>query len=341
MSENIDPAPVPRNQLREEAAQWFAILRGPDGEARREAFNRWLARGALHRHAYNSVTETFNLGKALKDEAISEARLATQHRRAGLVKTMLSCAAGTALLSAGWYGLSRQYPGLPFPGETQASALTFEVRYATGIGEIRSFTLKDGSKLTLDTNSLVLASYTQGERSLRLMAGRARFRAATETRPFVVRADTTLIRAKDTIFDVALSANRQVTVFSLQGTLDVQTQTDGAPTGPSAPAVTSLAKGQLVSTSPAHHPIRQAAPFGDARWIEGVRAFNDVALADLITETNRYAQRPIMLGDPATGKRRVSGTYRLQDTRLIASKIASLLDLSISERPDAFVLEQK
>lgn len=340
MSEKIDPAPVPRNQLREEAAQWFAILRGPDGETRREEFNRWLARGALHRHAYNSVAETFNLGKALKDEAISDAQM-TARRRVGLAKTMLSCGAAAVLLSAGWYGLSRHYSGLPLPGETQASALAFEARYATGIGEIRSFTLKDGSKLTLDTNSVVLASYTQGERALRLMAGRARFTAAPEARPFVVRVDTTLIRTKDTSFDVSLSGNRQVTVLSLQGLLDVQTQSDGAPEGTSPPAVTSLAAGQLVSTSPAQRPMRQAASSGEVQWIEGVRAFNDVPLADLVAETNRYAPRPILLANPATGRRHVSGTYRLKDTRLIAEKLASLLDLSMSERSDGFVLEQR
>lgn len=338
MNDEISPTPVPRNQLREEAANWFAILRGPDGEARRDDFNRWLARGALHRNAYNSVAETFNLGKALKGEAISNR---TGRHPSGLIRTLLACGLGAILLSTGWYGLSRRYPGLPFPGETQTNALAFEARYATGIGEIRSFTLKDGSTLTRDTNSVVLASYTRGERSLRLMAGRARFTAAPEARPFVVRADTALIRAKGTIFDVALSGDRQVSVFALQGPLDVQTQTEGGSGNGSSPTVTSLAAGRQFSAGPDHQTLSQPALAGKEQWIEGVQAFNDVPLAELVTETNRYARRPIVLDDPAMGTLHVSGTYRLRDTEQIADKLAALLDLSVAENPDAYRLHRR
>lgn len=338
MNDKISPAPVPRNQLREEAANWFAIMRGPEADARRDDFNRWLARGALHRSAYNSVAETFNLGKALKGEAIGNM---TGRHPAGLVRTLLACGVCALFLSVGWYGLSRHYPGLPFPGETQASTLAFEARFATNIGEIRSFTLKDGSKLTLDTSSMVLASYTQGERSLRLITGRARFTPAPEARPFVVRADTALIRATGSIFDVALFGNRQVSVFALQGPLEVQTQTDGGSGHGFTPTVTSLAAGRQFSAGPDRLASPLPARAGNAQWIEGVQAFDDVPLAELVAEANRYARRPILLDDPAMGTLHVSGTYRLRDTEQIADKLAALLDLGIAIDADAYRLHRR
>lgn len=338
MNEEISPMPVPRNQLREEAANWFAIMRGPDADAHRDDFNRWLARGALHRSAYNSIAETFNLGKALKGEAISNR---TGRHPAELVRTLLACGVGAILLSTGWYGLSRHYPGLPFPGETQTNALAFEARYATGIGEIRSFILKDGSKLTLDTSSVVLASYTQGERSLRLMAGRARFSPAPESRPFAVRADTALIRANGSIFDVALSGNRQISIVSLQGPLDVQTQIERGSGDVALPTVTTLVAGRQFSTGPDHQTLLQPAPVGKAQWIEGVQAFNDVSLTDLVAETNRYARSPILLDDPAMGTLHISGTYRLRDTEQVADKLAALLDLRVAGESDAYRLRRR
>ena len=47
----------PQGQLFEEAAAWFARMRGPDAEASRDEFEAWLARGALHRSAYNRAAD--------------------------------------------------------------------------------------------------------------------------------------------------------------------------------------------------------------------------------------------------------------------------------------------
>jgi transmembrane sensor len=202
MSEATEPTP-PRSQLREEAAHWFALMRGPHAQEHQEDFNRWLARGALHRRAYNSVSETFNLGKALKGETIPRsgdlAQVAVQitdkaKRQKSWLGTVFACG-GSALLIAGSLHFWQRHND---PSRLAASGPDNEARYITQIGEIRNFVLIDGSKLTLDTNTLVLASYTPHERGLRLVNGRARFYARQEARPFIVRADTTLIRAGDT-----------------------------------------------------------------------------------------------------------------------------------------------
>jgi transmembrane sensor len=105
--------------------------------------------------------------------------------------------------------------------------------------------------------------------------------------------------------------------------------------------VTSLAAGRQFSAGPDHQTLSQPALAGKEQWIEGVQAFNDVPLAELVTETNRYARRPIVLDDPAMGTLHVSGTYRLRDTEQIADKLAALLDLSVAENPDAYRLHRR
>src|SRR5690242_17972648 len=72
-------------QLRQEAATWFARMRGPDADRYREAFDDWLARGALHRSAYNRIAETFSAGKTLKEEKPCERK----RRRTALLQRVL------------------------------------------------------------------------------------------------------------------------------------------------------------------------------------------------------------------------------------------------------------
>ena len=40
--------PPSHGQLRDEAADWFTLMRGPEAETRRQEFEAWLARGAVH-----------------------------------------------------------------------------------------------------------------------------------------------------------------------------------------------------------------------------------------------------------------------------------------------------
>ena len=62
-----ETGPPAEDQLLQEAAAWFARMRGPDAEASRDEFEAWLARGALHRRAYNRAAEIFAMGKVLGD----------------------------------------------------------------------------------------------------------------------------------------------------------------------------------------------------------------------------------------------------------------------------------
>src|SRR3546814_1555363 len=53
------------------------------------------------------------------------------------------------------------------------------------LGEIREVQLPDGSRVTLDTDSLVLTKFDRDLRDVRLVRGRARFNVEKDNRPFV------------------------------------------------------------------------------------------------------------------------------------------------------------
>lgn len=351
MKQEGEPGPS-HSQLRDEAAEWFAIMRGPEAEARRDDFNQWLARGALHMRAYNSVAETFNLGKLLKGTP-STSTEETNPKRGG------SASGGKpsrgklfiGLIAASGIGISmvaltaHQGGGtgsrLPAGGGGET-----EIQYATGVGEIRNFALSDGSRLSLDTNSLVLASYNARERGLRLMNGRARFYVAHERRPFLVRADTAVVTAHGTVFDVALLPPRRVAIHLVQGTVDVRSQSDSsfqsAGAARTLPAVfTRMVAGERLLVDSDRATPRPGEPAGDENWPLGVEAFNDVPLSQLLDAANRYTRKPISVATAEIGALRVSGTFHLRETPRVAENIADLLALAVTYEDSGYTLSRR
>jgi transmembrane sensor len=63
-----------------------------------------------------------------------------------------------------------------------------------------------------------------------------------------------------------------------------------------------------------------------------------VRLADLVADANRYATKPLVLASPDLADLRLSGTFRIRDTRKLAENIGDLLGLAVVDRGSTFVL---
>src|SRR3546814_18679815 len=84
----------------------------------------------------------------------------------------------------------------------------------------------DLSRVTLDTDSLVLTKFDRDLRDVRLVRGRARFNVEKDNRPFVVAAGNGTITALGTSFDVGLARDERVTVQLFEGSVDVRVRRD-------------------------------------------------------------------------------------------------------------------
>src|SRR3546814_14166765 len=81
---------------------------------------------------------------------------------------------------------------------------------ASKSGEIRTVALEDGSRVTLDTDTILHIAYSPTERGLKLERGRARFDVSYDaSRPFVVFAGGGSITAHGTVFDVAVRSEER------------------------------------------------------------------------------------------------------------------------------------
>jgi transmembrane sensor len=327
------------DRLLADAAGWFARMRGPEADARRGAFEAWLAHDARHRSAYNRAAEVFALGKWLADEPMAAPATAPATRpRTHLPLAAAAIALLCMLMLAAWPVLRPDFGGRTADLVTDAGHSNRAVILAAAPGETRRVRLVDGSVLTLAADTRVVVELEASVRALRLERGRARFAVAHEARPFIVHAGGGSVVARGTVFEVGLSAARRVSVHLIEGAVDVRypLSSSGGPdrvgkrrlrAGETVGFAASRPSGIGANSVERHLDLGSPTPAAQA-----TRDYEDVTVAQLVRVANDGAARPIRLAVPTIGDRRVAGRFRIGDTELLADRIAALFHLTVDRR---------
>ncbi|HYX46417.1 MAG TPA: FecR domain-containing protein [Sphingomicrobium sp.] len=335
--------PAGREKLRTEAARWFARMRGPDADASKGEFEAWLSKGPLHREAYNRAAEIFAMGKLLAEPGAGRgpARRARAWSRPGLAAAAIAATLLAAI--ACWPVLRKALPdreGATRSEQQQADA-EGSARQWSSAGEPRAIRLPDGSLVRLQSASAITSRLTAAERILTVERGTARFFVTHESRPFVVYAGGGSVTARGTIFDVGLDSGQLVTVRLISGVVDVSPP---APNRAGHPARRRLHAGQSLSFAAERAAALNQNAAGQSALPPGSVAdlqqdYQSMALSDLVRLANEHSSRPITLADARTGKLRVSGKFRIDDTGVLAERIALLFGLADDRRdPNLIIL---
>jgi len=314
------PKTALNEQIFEEASTWFVTFRVDDpGAMARQEFRDWLRCSPEHIRAYLEIAATYadmpapgdgrtpqdwlELANCVSDSNVVELnpRSASEDSsklgpsrdrrvRMGQGRLLAACVLIVAC-AAGW---------LLFDRDT----------YSTGVGEQRSVTLSDGSIVELNAESKVRVMYRDGHRDVRLLTGQALFRVAKDpSRPFVVQAGNTRVRAVGTQFDVyRRSASTIVTV--IEGRVAVQSEAvSGAPAS-AEPTAALVAAGEQVTV--ATNRLRMAVKPNVAAataWTQHQLVFDATPLAEVIAEFARYTPRRIVVDSPSLAALEISGQY--------------------------------
>lgn len=184
--------------------------------------------------------------------------------------------------------------------------------YATGVGEVRSLVLADGTRLWLDTASAVDVRITPGERRITLRRGQICIETApgAAPSPLVVATRQGEIRDIGTRFSVRDEGERtQVAVYD--GIVLVRTAETGR--------TQRLDAGQLARFSSAAIDPPSTANTDEDAWTRAQLIVERVRLGDLVDTLSRY-RRGVLRCDAAVADLRVSGVFSLADTdRALAS----------------------
>jgi transmembrane sensor len=203
--------------------------------------------------------------------------------------------------------------------------------YETEIGETRSVTLEDGSRIMLDTNSRVRVAFSATERDVELLDGQAHFDVAKNPkRPFRVRTALAEVVAVGTSFDVAARPSH-TTVTLIEGRVNVRSVVTG-PGTQSQPE--SLIPGQQLAIARDGHflekkPVRLASV---TSWQRGTISLDDVPLSEALATLNRYSATKIVIEDDSLQMRRVSGVFVIGDVETEALVLRRFLGLQERSR---------
>jgi transmembrane sensor len=329
-----DVKPTERSAIATEAADWYARLRAENvTELDAVRFRAWIAGDPERRREFEAIDEFWDdIGAIGNSPEVLRERAAIDRRRALSAKPALAPAAKTS-----GYKRKRVWAAAAAVLLVVGTLLLVQRqtmdRYVTTIGEQRSVPLADGSVVTLNTATEIRLHFSADRRDVELVSGQANFEVAKDaSRPFVVTAGGSEVRAVGTQFDVYKTADK-VTVTLIEGKVAIKE----APVKAGASTVeVNLAAGEQLSYEMKTGAVRRAS--ADIPRVSAWRArkldFSDTPLADAIAEANRYSRVHIELDAPELQGARISGTFEAGRNDLFVEGLQTYFQLNVDHPAD-------
>ena len=229
---------------------------------------------------------------------------------------------------------SMAWGGWQLSGREQAS-------YASGVGQLQTVALADGSTATLSSDSRLDVRMSRGERHVTLAKGEAFFDVARDARrPFVVQAQGRRVAAVGTRFSVRNDPEAlRVVVTEGKVRLESVAGTDGR-AQPEA-----LLPAGSVATAGRNGVLVRSLPLADAEryleWRGGYLSFDDASLATAAAEFNRFNKRKLELGDNAVAELRVGGNFRWSNTEGFVRLLEQGFPVRAERHADRIVLHSR
>lgn len=319
-----------------EAAAWRVHLVEQGVQSSRE-FEAWLSEDPRNAEAWQGMQSTWDLvGEfgsapevlALRSAALDRLQKQSRKRSRGLLwrrhATRLAVAAGIGVVVLG---------ALLFWN------LTRPLVFRTAVGELRSVTLADGSRVYLDASTELQARLSSRSRELQLLSGQARFDVAHDVaRPFSVEAHGRKVVATGTAFNIDVLGDN-VTVTMIEGKVVVLPPRAAA----GAADGIDLVAGQQLHIDPSGSTRVGSAGLKRAlAWQSGQLVIDDESFASVVSRINRYTTRPLRVGDAKAASLRISGVFDASDTRGFVTTLTQYLPLAADySRPDVILIRSR
>ena len=299
---------VVQRAARAEAAAWIVRLHGPHRCAELEAaFRDWLQAHPENGKQFERVTEVWDAGSSVPVPGVPRMTRWKEEPR----RRQWSLAAALLLLLCGLAGWITWRAWV-------------DPSYTTGVGEQRVVRLDDGTRLSLNSGTRVVITYSDTERRVELVRGEAFFEVAhNAARPFIVTAGDQQVVAIGTTFVVRYEAARTA-ITLLEGSVKVSPATDMGLTLAPGERVTFAAGGSRRLDEPKIEAV--------TAWRRGEVMLDSTQLEEAVAELNRYDKNTLIIDDPQIATLSISGIYHAGDSRGFAHTIAKLYGLEIIEQ---------
>lgn len=298
------------------AAEWYLLLHADEAGAEDvAACAAWRAQNALHEQAWQravQVSATFSqIPKQLGGPVLKRSvRMERRHAVKALAAVLIGVPAGLLV--------HRQLPAWP-------------ADYRSAVGERRSIVLADGTKVMLNTDTVVDVRYDDRQRLILLRSGEILVDSGKDAagRPLLVGTGSGTVRALGTRFIVRQSRERSH-VSVLSDAVEVRARNSGQ-------AGQRVDSGRQTWFSAGAQGEVTARDAGAGAWQFGLLAADNMRLDDFLAELSRY-RHGVLRCDPAVAGLRVSGAFQLQDCEAILSSLPAILAVDVVFRTRYWVM---
>jgi transmembrane sensor len=313
-------------EIKKEAGEWLERKDRPGwNDADQRELDAWFAQSPAHLLAYHRVAEAWKQAERLT--ALRGPTSVEENAKARPRTMLMRIAAAIAVTAIFAVGAGAYFLARP-------NGQTFE----THLGDHKIFTLSDGSRIELNTNSAVRIDMASGRRMASLEKGEAYFEIAHDSsRPFTVKVANHRITVLGTKFRVR-NAPDKVEVALLDGRVWFDTEAKGK-----HPQSALLSPGQVLVATAQGMSVTSQPPRAlenDLSWRNGLLVFRHTSLIDAANEYNRYNARKIVIANASVGKLTISGILPTRDLNAFTHMARTFFDIRISENDRQIVLSR-
>lgn len=320
-----------RHRARKQAAAWVNAVREPFDPQRQRVFAAWLA-DPLNAQEFREQRTLCDVAADLKGPPRAEVLESITDRgaRGGLAARVpwliaVTAVAVCAAVMLGWLWLNGQ-------GYLTRS-------YQTGVGQMHSVVLPDGSVAYLNTRTRLEWVGSPENREVRLLRGEVFFEVVHDpSRPFRILLAHSEVRVLGTRFDVYQKSDGNVVVTVVSGTVSVE----GRGRSPDARPSWSrrLTRNEQIEYSPVGlvtdvHPARALSVI---RWREGMIETRGERLSRFIGDLSRYTSQRIVIADPRAARMRIGGAFSVRNVDATLERIARIEPITVSHRDGELIV---
>ena len=299
-------------EIEADAAGWVRKRNfGEWAEQDQKTFDAWLNESPAHEVAYLRLEAAWNRTERLT--ALHPFKLEQPDAGGRDWRNYLRIAAGfvaiiaVSAVSAAYF----QRPG--------------EKIYSTPVGGREILKLADGSRIELNTNTVLHLAADQ--RGAVLDQGEAYFQIKHDAaHPFVLKVAERRVVDLGTKFLVRTEADR-LEVALIEGKARLESTNAASLRQPTVLLPGDVAVATANTTMVKRETVRDLA--GELGWRRGLLVFHDTPLASAAEILNRYNANKLVIDDPAIANLTINGTFRTNDDQVFARMAQDVFGLRV------------
>ncbi len=310
--------------LNARAAYWLERSDGGLSDTEKGEFEAWLAQSPANRAAFWRLKAAWSHASRLAALGAAQPEPAQRPFPASGIKiaAVLAMLAVMGSAVAGYVLLAAPH----------------ERTYATAVGGRERIAFADGTRIELNTDTVIRTRMTTAERTVWLEKGEAFFQVKHDPKhPFAVIVGDHRVTDLGTEFLVRRDPGKlEVALIEGKARFGARDARKKSPAALLVPGdVATATTGAMFVTHESERKLDR-----ELGWRHGVIVFKYTPLADAASEFNRYNRQKLVIADPQTAKLTIVGTFRTTDVRAFAAAAQSLFNLHVENDGDEIVISR-